>query len=132
MPFQHPLEARLPTCGCGRRAESLSRRQAVALAATAMGMITFPCTRWAVAQSDLSPDAALAQLMDGNARFAGGRLTSFDEDLKILKRKTVAKQEPFAAVLSCADSRVPVEHVFDQSIGHILSSGSPATSALLR
>jgi carbonic anhydrase len=31
----------------------------------------------------------------------------------------VDKQEPFAAVLSCADSRVPVELVFDQTIGHI-------------
>ena len=29
------------------------------------------------------------------------------------------KQEPFAAVLSCADSRVPVEIIFDQSIGHL-------------
>jgi len=31
----------------------------------------------------------------------------------------VDKQEPFAAVLSCADSRVPVELIFDQTIGHI-------------
>jgi carbonic anhydrase len=119
MPFQHQLEAGLPTCGCGRCAVSLSRRQAVALTATAMGMITFLGARSAVAQSALSPEAALAQLMDGNARFVDGRLSSFDEDLTILKQKTVAKQEPFAAVLSCADSRVPVELVFDQSIGHI-------------
>ena len=39
--------------------------------------------------------------------------------LKILRDHTVDKQEPFAAVLSCADSRVPVEIIFDQSIGHI-------------
>jgi carbonic anhydrase len=37
----------------------------------------------------------------------------------MLKEKNLEKQEPFAAVLSCADSRVPVELVFDQSIGHI-------------
>ena len=48
-----------------------------------------------------------------------GKITSFPEDLKILKEKTVLKQEPFAAVLSCADSRVPVEILFDQSIGHV-------------
>jgi len=36
-----------------------------------------------------------------------------------VKDKTVGKQEPFAGVLSCADSRVPVELVFDQTIGHI-------------
>ena len=37
----------------------------------------------------------------------------------MLKAKTAEKQEPFAAVLPCADSRVPVEFVFDQSIGHL-------------
>src|SRR5215471_14665737 len=71
------------------------------------------------AQTALSPDAALQQLIDGNTRFAEGRMTSFDEDLSILKAKTTEKQEPFAAVLSCADSRVPVELIFDQSIGHV-------------
>jgi carbonic anhydrase len=43
-------------------------------------------------------------------------------DLKILKEKTVLKQEPFAAVLACADSRVPVEILFDQTIGHVFVS----------
>src|SRR5215472_6853851 len=71
------------------------------------------------AQSNLSPDAALKELMDGNQRFTSGQLKAFDEDLTILKQKTVEKQEPFAAVLSCADSRVPVEIAFDQSIGHV-------------
>jgi carbonic anhydrase len=70
-------------------------------------------------QTGLSPDDALKQLMDGNARYAAGKLTSFQEDLQLLKQKTVEKQEPFAAVLSCADSRVPVEIVFDQTIGHV-------------
>ncbi len=73
----------------------------------------------ALAQSQLSPDAALQELMDGNRRFMSGRLNSFDQDLAILKQNTIEKQEPFAAVLSCADSRVPVELIFDQSIGHI-------------
>lgn len=72
-----------------------------------------------LAQSKLSPDAALQELMDGNKRFTSGHLTAFDQDLGILKQNTAEKQEPFAAVLSCADSRVPVELVFDQSIGHI-------------
>ena len=72
-----------------------------------------------LAQSNLTPDEAIKELMEGNARFVDGRLTSFALDLKILKEHTVDKQEPFAAVLSCADSRVPVEIVFDQSIGHV-------------
>jgi len=70
-------------------------------------------------QTELTGDSALKELMAGNERFIDGRITSFPEDLKILKEKTVAKQEPFAAVLSCADSRVPVEIIFDQSIGHL-------------
>jgi carbonic anhydrase len=85
---------------------------------TAAG-VEFAAPRPVLAQSTLSPDAALQQLMDGNRRFTSGRLTAFDEDLGILKQKTIEKQEPFAAVLSCADSRVPVELIFDQSIGHV-------------
>ena len=86
------------------------------------------------AQTALSPEAALQQLIDGNRRFAEGRLNSFNEDLDILKSKTVDKQEPFAAVLSCADSRVPVELIFDQSIGHVFVTrvaGNIATSAII-
>src|SRR5215469_1165030 len=71
------------------------------------------------AQTNLSPDAALQALVAGNQRFARNQLTSIEHDLAILKDRTVDKQEPFAAVLSCADSRVPVELVFDQTIGHI-------------
>ncbi|KAA0699965.1 carbonic anhydrase [Neorhizobium sp. P12A] len=75
--------------------------------------------RPASAQSTMTPDEALQTMMDGNKRFTEGRLQSLNEDLAILKAKTAEKQEPFAAVLSCADSRVPVEFVFDQSIGHL-------------
>ena len=71
------------------------------------------------AQTNLSPDAALQELLAGNQRFASNQLTSIDHDLTVLKEKTVDKQEPFAAVLSCADSRVPAELIFDQTIGHI-------------
>ena len=75
-----------------------------------------------MAQSTLTPEAALKELMDGNERFVSAKMTSFEHDLTILKEHTVDKQEPFAAVLSCADSRVPVELVFDQTIGHIFVS----------
>jgi len=72
-----------------------------------------------LAQTALSPDAALQELMDGNKRFTALRLTACEHDLAILKQHTTEKQEPFASVLSCADSRVPIELLFDQSIGHI-------------
>jgi carbonic anhydrase len=95
-----------------------------ALAGAAVGLIPaaafqFPFARTAYAQSTMTPEQALQALSDGNQRFVSGQLASFDEDLTILKQKTVDKQEPFVAVLSCADSRVPVELIFDQSIGHL-------------
>ena len=86
--------------------------------ATAKG-IEFVVPHHVLAQSALSPDAALQQLMEGNKRFAADRPTACEHDLAMLRAHTVDKQEPFAAVLSCADSRVPAELVFDQSIGQI-------------
>jgi carbonic anhydrase len=46
-------------------------------------------------------------------------MTAHEHDLQMLQAKTAEKQQPFAAVLSCANSRVPVERVFDQSIGQL-------------
>jgi carbonic anhydrase len=66
-----------------------------------------------------TPERALSLMAEGNQRFVAHNLISFREDLDILKAQSEAHQEPFAAVLSCADSRVPVELVFDQSIGHL-------------
>jgi carbonic anhydrase len=71
------------------------------------------------APTNLTPDAALKELMAGNERFTANQLTSVEHDLEVLKQHTADKQEPFAAVLACADSRVPVELIFDQTIGHI-------------
>ena len=94
-----------------------TRRQFVAGLA-AMGVIAGRGVP-ALAQTGMTGEAAMRELMAGNERFVAGKITSFPDDLKILKEKTVSKQEPFAAVLSCADSRVPVEIIFDQSIGHL-------------
>jgi len=66
-----------------------------------------------------TPERALSLLVEGNQRFVAQKLISFQEDLDILKAHSEEHQEPFAAVLSCADSRVPVELAFDQSIGHL-------------
>jgi carbonic anhydrase len=94
-----------------------TRRQFVAGLAAAS--VAAGCGVPVLAQSGLTGEGAMRELMAGNERYIAGKLTSFPEDLKILQEKTVAKQEPFAAVLSCADSRVPVEIIFDQSIGHL-------------
>jgi len=71
------------------------------------------------AQTSLSPERALRELIDGNQRSVANQLTSIQHDLEVLRNHTVNKQEPFAAVLACADSRVPVELIFDQTIGRI-------------
>ena len=52
----------------------------------------------------------------------------------MLRQGTAEKQEPFASALACADSRVPVELVFDQSIGHVFVNrvaGNIATSEII-
>ncbi len=107
-----------PNCELSRRRLMQTGFTAAAAALLTGGLdLAFPST--AQAQSTLNPDAALAALMDGNKRYTSGKMTSFEHDLAILKQHTEEYQEPFAAVLSCADSRVPVELVFDQTIGHI-------------
>jgi carbonic anhydrase len=102
----------------------LSRRDLLrtgigATAAMLAGGLQLTLPSPAHAQSNLTPEAALHELMEGNKRYTSGKLKSFDEDLAIIRQHTEGKQEPFAAVLSCADSRLPAEIVFDQNIGRI-------------
>ncbi len=108
----------------------------ISLAAGAAGLTANPVaglaqsSREAIQKPD-TPAEALELLVKGNERFLAQELESFKEDLDILKTHTEEKQEPFAAVLSCADARVPVELVFDQSIGHLFVvrvAGNIATS----
>ncbi len=120
---------------------TLSRRKflgsavAGAAATLVVGASTgFLAPEHALAQSNLTPDEALKELLDGNQRYLSGRFTSFDEDKQILRDRTVEKQQPFAALLSCADSRVPVEIIFDQSIGEIFVTriaGNISTSEII-
>lgn len=70
------------------------------------------------ARSTRAPGDALERLMAGNARFVRGTPEAPHRDLERL-RAIEAKQTPFAAVLGCADSRVPVEILFDQGFGDI-------------
>lgn len=72
------------------------------------------------AQAKISPHEALTELKEGNARFVAGKLR--DRYLPEEVRATAPHQYPFAAILSCLDSRVPVELVFDQGIGDVFSA----------
>ncbi len=68
-------------------------------------------------QANLSPNSVLQELLDGNARYVANNLTS--SDISSLVEQTTGGQFPKAVVLSCIDSRVPVEMVFDQTIGDV-------------
>lgn len=65
-----------------------------------------------------TPEAALQRLRDGNARFVAGNPMAPERDLATLQ-SLAPKQVPFAGVLACADSRVPVEILYDQGFGNI-------------
>jgi carbonic anhydrase len=71
----------------------------------------------AEAQQALTPEAVLAELKEGNRRFVEGRLTARDYNAQVAA--TAGGQHPKAVILSCLDSRVPPEIIFDQGIGDV-------------
>lgn len=66
---------------------------------------------------NISPADALERLRAGNARYTANALTLDINDAR--RMHVVERQEPFAVILGCSDSRVPIEFVFDQGIGEL-------------
>ncbi|MEJ8859667.1 carbonic anhydrase [Variovorax robiniae] len=67
----------------------------------------------------ITAEEALQRLREGNERFASG-IGSAETFLRRVQRaRTDFKQEPFAIIIGCSDSRVPVEIVFDQDLGDL-------------
>ena len=62
---------------------------------------------------------ALERLSEGNRRFAAGNSNRNEADLRANLAELQAGQTPFAIVLACSDSRVPVEMIFDQGLGDL-------------
>ena len=71
-------------------------------------------------QAATTPDAALALLKTGNARFVEGKTINCDLRKQVLA--TAEQQSPIAMVVGCIDSRVPPEMVFDQRLGDIFAA----------
>ena len=71
-------------------------------------------------QAAMTPQQALEELREGNARFVAGKSRTLDFPAQV--KATASGQYPFAVVLSCLDSRQPIEIVFDQGIGDIFSA----------
>lgn len=68
-------------------------------------------------QLGLTADSVLQDLLEGNNRYVNNNLTT--SNVSDLVEQTTGGQFPKAVILSCIDSRVPVEMVFDQSIGDV-------------
>jgi len=105
---------------------NLSRRNSLKFVAGAIGTGILAARAGAdlaapepvIAQNDMTPDAALQKLMDGNKRFVDRKRQNPHQDFGRITE--VAKsQKPFACILGCADSRFPSEFVFDQGFGDL-------------
>ncbi len=80
------------------------------------------CLAGAIASVDETKDATTADeawnaLMEGNARFVSGEVAEMDFPER--RAELVSGQSPFVTVVTCSDSRVPPEHIFDQNLGDI-------------
>lgn len=80
----------------------------------------YPPVRTKESQAAMQPREAEELLKAGNARFVAGR--SEVRNLPAKVRATASGQYPFAVILSCLDSRVPTEIVFDQGIGDVFNA----------
>ena len=80
----------------------------------------------------ITPEDALERLRRGNARFVAGEQQRSVDSAE--RAALAAGQEPFAVVLGCSDSRVPIEVVFDQGLGDLFVirvAGNIATPSLI-
>ncbi len=100
-----------------------SRRSLVRFAASALGLLVADAAGAKEAkpppkpENVLSPDASLKRLMEGNARYVEG--VSRRHDFKHEREALAVGQNPYAAVLSCADSRIAPEYAFDSGRGDL-------------
>ena len=105
---------------------SRSRRNILQLGAGAIGtgLLTagigsqLDLSAQATEDNNMSPDQALKLLMDGNKRFTTNKPQNVNRSLDRL-RAIAKSQNPFAAILGCADSRVPAEIIFDRGFGDL-------------
>ncbi len=67
----------------------------------------------------ISPTDALQRLRDGNRRFVAGERGDTSSLSEARRAELVGGQNPFAAIVACSDSRVPVELLFDQGLGDL-------------
>mmetsp|Transcript_21975 Transcript_21975/g.35945 ORF Transcript_21975/g.35945 Transcript_21975/m.35945 type:complete len:232 (-) Transcript_21975:47-742(-) len=97
--------------------------------------LTLACRKLSYAHKapPANPDEAITFLRDGNKRFISGNIMAPNRNMERVK-DLASGQKPFAAFLSCADSRVPIEIIFDQGFGDVFITriaGNIATPELV-
>ena len=86
----------------------------------AVACLTIWCgTAGASGGSGVTPDEALKKLITGNNNFVGQKMTSHKMSTKGVRESLAKGQKPYAIILSCSDSRVPPEVIFDKGLGEI-------------
>ncbi len=86
---------------------------------------------WGAEPAGVDPDQAWRMLAEGNAHYAASKM-GFPHEGAARRAEVAQSQHPIAAVLSCSDSRVPPELLFDQGIGDLFvvrSAGQVADAA---
>ena len=107
------------------KAGQMSRRNVILMAGVgslvasiAPGLFKTQAAHAEGAISNITPDAALKKLMDGNQRYIDQKRTFPDQSRSRISEVAEA-QHPFATILACSDSRVAPEIVFDQGLGDL-------------
>lgn len=97
----------------------MSWKATVMVSLLGLGVLGSASAPHAAPKAAATPDEALKALVDGNARFVAGTVQGPRRDQERRCDTYANGQHPIAAVLSCADSRVPAELIFDQGIGDL-------------
>lgn len=95
----------------------LSAAAAASLAAGSLSRISHAQAETPAAPNAIPPDEAMQRLMDGNARYAANAPKV--RDFSARRAALAAAQYPIAGIVSCADSRVAPELIFDQAPGEL-------------
>lgn len=96
----------------------MNKRTFLNLATLILSVMTFTMCKSPVAVVPSTPEEALSELIAGNERYVNEKCIHPHGDMDRIEQ-TAPHQAPFAAVVGCSDSRVPVELLFDQGIGDI-------------
>ncbi len=139
-PIGSSMDRQLQSLSTDMSRRTLLRRGLAAAGAVSLTSVLAACNVPLLSSSEPAqefpvegPEEALQRLMEGNQRYAGGASKPINESAE-RRVKVAERQRPFAAVLSCVDSRVPPELIFDRGLGDLLvvrTAGHVVDSAVM-